>query len=128
MDLGESPADRAETGKLETTKDVAKSLAKQCVIFKCSDRLDYNMMGRFLSGLAQSGTWFCFDEFNRIDMEVLSAGRENKLIPTCAEFITMNPGYSGRTELPDNLKALFMMMVPDYSEYIMYFVFPSVDT
>ena len=158
--LGGAPAGPAGTGKTETTKDLARGLGLPCYVFNCSDQMNYKTMADIFKGLTQVGSWGCFDEFNRIDIEVLSvvasqvkcileaiaflsdpSSREKEfqslprgnvnvkvgsfnffesvidLIPTVGIFITMNPGYAGRTELPENLKALFRscaMIQPDF--------------
>jgi dynein heavy chain len=129
----------AGTGKTETVKDLSKSFGLPCIVFNCSDSLELGVISRFFAGIVQLGCWSCFDEFNRIEAAVLSviasqimaiqsalrAGLDSFMLDGSAVeprisagiFVTMNPDYKDRTELPENLKALFRpmaMIVPDY--------------
>jgi dynein heavy chain 1, cytosolic len=140
---GGAPAGPAGTGKTETVKALGGLIGRRVVVFNCDETFDTSAIGRILEGVARSGTFLCFDEFNRLEEGVLSAvstsisaiqaalaaGAEtlefpgapadmprSPLNPSVGIFITMNPGYAGRSVLPENVKALFRpvaMVAPD---------------
>eukprot|EP01053_Blabericola_migrator_P008291 Blabericola_migrator_1__8290@NODE_42_length_17171_cov_64_374065_g38_i0_p1_GENE_NODE_42_length_17171_cov_64_374065_g38_i0NODE_42_length_17171_cov_64_374065_g38_i0_p1_ORF_typecomplete_len4774_score977_70AAA_6/PF12774_7/1_1e148AAA_6/PF12774_7/8_3e02AAA_6/PF12774_7/17DHC_N2/PF08393_13/2_5e03DHC_N2/PF08393_13/7_2e118AAA_8/PF12780_7/1_4e03AAA_8/PF12780_7/1_4e03AAA_8/PF12780_7/27AAA_8/PF12780_7/8_4e92DHC_N1/PF08385_12/1_5e89DHC_N1/PF08385_12/65DHC_N1/PF08385_12/1_8e03DHC_N1/PF08385_12/2_2e02DHC_N1/PF08 len=138
--LGGNPFGPAGTGKTETVKFLGAALGRFVLVFNCDEAFDFHAMGRIFVGLCEVGAWGCFDEFNRLEERMLSAVSEqiltiqtglrekadridllNQTVHLSANvgiFVTMNPGYAGRSNLPDNLKQLFRefaMIVPDKS-------------
>ncbi|CAF1544304.1 unnamed protein product, partial [Adineta steineri] len=142
--FGGSPFGPAGTGKTESVKALGNALGRFVLVFNCDEAFDFQAMGRIFVGLCQVGAWGCFDEFNRLEERMLSAvsqqiqtiqealrqqssankstlkieivGKTITVNSNMAIFITMNPGYAGRSNLPDNLKSLFRslaMTVPD---------------
>lgn len=131
--LGGSPYGPAGTGKTESVKALGVQLGRFTLVFCCDDTFDFQAMGRIFLGICQVGAWGCFDEFNRLEERILSAvsqqvqniqlglkqgaedeksqielvGRQLRVNADTGIFITMNPGYAGRSNLPDNLKKLF---------------------
>lgn len=131
--LGGSPYGPAGTGKTESVKALGIQLGRFTLVFCCDDTFDFQAMGRIFLGICQVGAWGCFDEFNRLEERILSAvsqqiqniqlglkqgaedeksqielvGRQLSVNANTGIFITMNPGYAGRSNLPDNLKKLF---------------------
>ena len=141
LGYGGNPYGPAGTGKTESVKALGQAFGRQVLVFNCDEGIDFKAMGRIFIGLVKSGAWGCFDEFNRLLEEQLSAisiqiqiiqfalknKKENidllnlkvNVDFNSAIFVTMNPackGYGGRSKLPDNLKILFRpvaMSVPD---------------
>ena len=136
--MGGNPFGPAGTGKTESVKALGAQLGRFVVVMNCDETFDFGAMGRIFCGLCQVGAWGCFDEFNRLEERILSAvsqqiltiqqgslerqkyiellGKTIALHENVGIFVTMNPGYAGRSNLPDNLKTLFRsvaMVVPD---------------
>eukprot|EP01022_Parablepharisma_sp_SALTPOND_P023029 TRINITY_DN475_c0_g1_i1.p1 TRINITY_DN475_c0_g1~~TRINITY_DN475_c0_g1_i1.p1 ORF type:complete len:3195 (-),score=434.63 TRINITY_DN475_c0_g1_i1:26360-35944(-) len=141
MGYGGNPYGPAGTGKTESVKALGQAFGRQVLVFNCDEGIDFQSMGRIFVGLIKCGAWGCFDEFNRLLEEQLSAisqqiqviqwalkenspkvmllGKSVDVNKNSGIFVTMNPagkGYGGRSKLPDNLKQLFRpvaMSVPD---------------
>ncbi|KAL4125505.1 hypothetical protein PRIC2_009088 [Phytophthora ramorum] len=111
LNRGGNPLGPAGTGKTETVKDLGKNLAKYVIVFNCSDGLDYKSVG-----LVAQQVLTIMQALTARQTQVMFLGTLMRVNFNMGIFITMNPGYAGRTELPDNLKALMRpcaMMVPD---------------
>lgn len=136
--MGGNPFGPAGTGKTESVKALGAQLGRFVLVWCCDQSFDHSAMGRLFAGLCQVGAWGCFDEFNRLEERILSAvsqqilaiqkglimraksvellGRTVSLHDSVGIFVTMNPDYAGRSNLPDNLKQLFRavaMVIPD---------------
>ncbi|OJA07948.1 hypothetical protein AZE42_05923 [Rhizopogon vesiculosus] len=134
--LGGSPFGPAGTGKTESVKALGVQLGRFVLVFCCDETFDFQAMGRIFVGLCQVGAWGCFDEFNRLEERILSAvsqqvqsiqqglvalaknpnieielvGKSLKINKNIGIFITTNPNYAGRSQLPPNLTKLFRPM------------------
>jgi dynein heavy chain 2 len=73
LGYGGNPYGPAGTGKTESVKALGCALGRQVLVFNCDEGIDFQSMGRILTGLVQSGAWGCFDEFNRLKEDQLSA-------------------------------------------------------
>ena len=141
LGYGGNPYGPAGTGKTESVKALGSALGRQVLVFNCDEGIDFKAMGRIFVGIVKCGAWGCFDEFNRLKIDQLSAisqmiqviqealkngeptttllSRTVEVDPNSGIFVTLNPagkGYGGRSKLPDNLKQLFRdvaMSVPD---------------
>lgn len=73
LGLGGNPFGRAGTGKTECVKALGAMMGRMVLVFNCNENIDTSAMSLILTGISRCGAWACFDEFNRLQEETLSA-------------------------------------------------------
>lgn len=129
-----------DVGKTETIKSLTRALAKQFYTVNCCKDISYKCVTQVLKGVVSCGAWICFDNFNRLRLELLSAVAQcliqmQQAVSSNLQYVNfegcnLNLNISGNicvninlesgyTDLPDNLKVLFRsvsMMAPDITK------------
>lgn len=117
LGFGGNPYGPAGTGKTESVKALGVAIGRQVLVFNCDEGIDFQSMGRIFIGLVKCGAWGCFDEFNRLKEDQLSAisqqiqiiqaaiknrestiellGRTINVTDSAGIFVTMNPAGKG---------------------------------
>ncbi len=68
-------------------------------MFNCDEGIDVKSMGRIFTGLVKCGAWGCFDEFNRLEEQTLSA---------VSMQVQENILYFNRTGFPKKFPSCFL--------------------
>ncbi|AFN83867.1 dynein heavy chain [Encephalitozoon romaleae SJ-2008] len=100
---------RSGTGKTESVKYYCRLVGKPVFVFCCNEGCELATLRNVIEAGVLTGSYLCFDEFNRLSEEIMSGATE--LILSNKErtkfFLTMNIGYKGRYQLPRSLRGVF---------------------
>jgi len=127
-----------DTGKTETLRNLTMALAKPFYVINCNTNISYDCIMQTFKGVVSCGAWVCFENFDKLRSELLSAIVQNltqmaravssnlktvsfegcnlNLDVTGNICVNINLEQSRRIDLPDNLKVLFRsvtMIAPD---------------